>query len=241
MSKNDLIAQHNPKSPASEAYRMIRTNLEYAGVTGSKKVILITSALAGEGKTTTLTNLAVTLAHSGLKILVVDADLRRPSIHKVFHIRKSPGLTNYLVKDIPVGDIIQKNTPLDQLHYMAAGANPPLASELLASQKMIDLLQQCRDEYDYILVDSPPLLSVTDASILATRVDGTILCIAQGKTNVEAVKAAKRSLDKVNASVLGAVLTKAEFTKGIYAYHYYDYQYMEDEEHRKRNWFGRKK
>jgi capsular exopolysaccharide synthesis family protein len=226
MISNSLIAHKEPKSPASEAYRMIRTNLEYTSVDTEKKTILFTSSLEKEGKTTTLSNVAITLAHSGSRVIVIDADLRKPRLYKLFKVKKQPGLTNYLAKDIPLSDVIQQETGIKDLNIIAAGPIPPLASELVASQKMRILLEELKKSYDYILIDSPPILSVTDAGILAGRVDGTILCVAQGETHVDAVKTAVKGLRKVNANLLGAVMTKAERRgKGYYAYHYYSYEY----------------
>jgi len=233
-----LIAHENPKAPAAEAYRMIRTNIEYTGVDQKKKVLLFTSSTEVEGKSTTVSNVAITMAHGGNRVLLIDADLRKPKLANLFRIRKQPGLTNHLVRDIPLNEVIQQETGIKNLDVITAGPIPPMASELLASNKMMDLIKQLGNQYDYVFIDSPPLLHVTDASVLASHVDGTIICIEQNVTNIEAVKAAKRSLDKVEARILGCVLTKADMRKnGYYGYHYY--RYGEESKGKKEGWWHR--
>lgn len=228
MISKALISQREPKSPASEAYRMIRTNLDYTNVDLDKKTILFTSSLEKEGKSTTIANMAITLAHAGSRVIVIDADLRKPGLYKMFQIKKYPGLTNYLVKDIPLSEVIQQETGIKNVNVISAGPIPPLASELLASKKMWCLLEELKERYDYVLIDSPPLLSVTDAGIIAGHVDGTILCVAQAETPIDAVKASMKSLDRVNAKLLGVVMTKADFRRnGAYSYNYYSYEYSD--------------
>ncbi len=231
MISKSLISQREPKSPVSEAYRMVRTNLEYTSIDAEKKTILFTSSLEKEGKSTTLANMAITMAHAGSRVLVIDADLRKPGLYKMFQVKKYPGLTNYLVKDISLSDVIQQETGVKNLNIISAGPVPPMASELLSSKKMWHLLEDLKQSYDYILIDSPPILSVTDASIIAGHVDGTILCVAQSETPVDAVKASVKSLSKVNANLLGAVMTKADSRRnGAYSYNYYSYEYTDKPE-----------
>lgn len=226
MKRKTLVTHADPKSPAAEAFRMLRTNIEYIGVDRKKQLIQVTSPLEKEGKTTTVCNLAVALANGGARVLLVDCDLRRPWVYKVMDLRKQPGITNLLAQDQDWREVVQEDTGIENLHVITGGPVPPLAAELLASRKMGALLEEFREAYDYVLMDSPPLLSVTDAGVLATRVDGTVICVAQGQTSVEAARAAKRSLERVNASILGCVITKADTSgKDYYPYHYYRYSY----------------
>jgi len=223
MNKN-LITHFDPKSPVSEAYRMLRTNLGYTGVDKKHELIVITSSKKSEGKTTTITNLAVTMAQSGHKVLIIDCDLRRPKIHKMFHLDNTVGLSDILLKDVSFDKALYHIEDVENLHIVTSGNIPPMPSELLDSQKMVDLLNGLRGKYDYVLLDAPPVLSVSDASILAQVVDGVILAVAANETHVDAISTAKRALDKVEANIIGTVLTKAKIGKRGYTY-YYDYSY----------------
>jgi capsular exopolysaccharide synthesis family protein len=217
-----LITFFNPKSPESEAYRMLRTNLGYTGVDKKHQVILLTSAKMQEGKSTTVANLAITMAQTGNKVVILDCDLRRPKVHKVFAIDNTVGLSALLTKNIEVSKALYKSDKITNLSIITAGQIPPMPSELLDSKKMAALVLKLREEYDYIIIDSPPVLSVSDATILSRISDAVILVVAANETHVDAVVTAKRSLDKVNANVIGTVLTKAKTGKRGY-YYYYDY------------------
>jgi len=217
-----LVTFFNPKSPESEAYRMLRTNLSYTGVDRKHKVILISSSRMQEGKSTTAANLAVTLVQSENKVMVIDCDLRRPKIHKLFGLDNTSGLTDVLTKDEDRKTICNHIEAIDGLDIITSGQTPPLPSELLDSKKMAKMIGELREEYDYIIIDSPPILSVSDATILSKIADAVILVVASNETHVDAIATAKRALDKVEANLIGTVLTKAKTGKRGYNY-YYDY------------------
>ena len=219
----DLITHTNSKSPISEAYRTLRTNIQFSNVDHPIKTFVITSPMISEGKTTTLTNLAETFAQAGNRVMVVDADLRRPRVHQVFGISNQQGVTNVLAGQVELKDAVQVSG--SQIHVLTSGPIPPNPSELLGSTKMKELVQLLSEHYDIVLIDAPPVNMVTDAAILSTFVDGVILAIASGKTEIEAGKRALKSLEAVNANVLGAVMTMIPVTKkGYYSYQYYSYE-----------------
>jgi len=220
-----LITFHNPKSPESEAYRMLRTNLGFTGVDKKHKVILVTSSKQQEGKSTTASNLAIAFAQNENKVLIIDCDLRRPKLHKLFDIDNLSGLTNILTKDYEVDHMINHCTDILTLDIITSGQIPPMPSELLDSKKMQKLILELRLEYDYIIMDTPPILSVSDATILSRIVDGVILVVASNDTHIEAIATAKRALDKVDANIIGTVLTKTK--KGRRSANYY-YNYADD-------------
>ena len=220
-----MIALNRPKSPISEAYRIIRTNLQYSQVDGNLKTILITSPGPGEGKSTTTINLGITLANMGLKTLIIDADLRRPVVHNFFKFDKKPGLTNILATEMEPDDVV-KSLDIDNLYVLTSGVMPPNPSELLGSTKMRHLLQEMKAQFDIILLDSPPIIAVTDALIVASEVDGVLLVNKSGKSQIEGVKRADQLLKTARARFLGVVLNdvRAENMYGSY-YYYYSNQY----------------
>lgn len=217
-----LVTYHKPKAPESEAYRMLRTNLGYTGVDKKHQIILVTSSRMQEGKSTTASNLAITMAQSEHKVLLLDADMRRPKIHKLFKLDNLLGLTDLVVKSEDFEKVVFHCSEVKNLDIITSGEIPPMPSEILDSKKMITLLDSLREKYDYIVIDSPPILSVSDASILARIVDGVLLAVASNETHVDAIVTAKRALDKVEANLIGSVLTKAKMGKRSYHY-YYDY------------------
>ncbi|KAA3616684.1 MAG: hypothetical protein DWQ05_13215 [Calditrichaeota bacterium] len=220
-----MIALNRPKSPISEAYRIIRTNLQYSQADGNLKTILITSPGPGEGKSTTTINLGITLANMGLKTLIIDADLRRPVVHNFFKFDKKPGLTNLLATESAADDVI-KTLDIDNLHILTSGVMPPNPSELLGSVRMRNLLESLKSQFDIILLDSPPIIAVTDALIVASEVDGVLLINKSGKSQIEGVKRADQLLKTARARFLGVVLNdvRAENMYGSY-YYYYSNQY----------------
>lgn len=223
----ELIVRNDPKSPVSEAYRTIRTNLQFANVDQEMRVILVTSSVPSEGKTTTLINLAVTLADTGSKVLVMDCDMRKPRVHKALRITNHLGVSELLLH----GEGLEENPirPLfDNVDVLTAGKPPANPSELLCSKAMKDLMQKLRGEYDYILMDTPPVLPVTDAQILSSIVDGVILVCEAAKTDQRIVKQAHALLEKVDAKIIGVVLNKLPI-KGEKYYQYY-YYYGKDSE-----------
>ncbi len=220
-----LISLREPKSAAAEAYRMLRTNLEYTGIDKEKKILLFTSARMKDGKTTTISNLAITLAQSGERVLIIDCDLRKPRIHKTFPVNNEVGLTNFIAGNISLDQSIQKYESMDNLFIITSGVLPPMPSEILSSEKMGKALKELSNQFDYILLDTPPILSVTDASALSRYADGVIIVSALGKSTHDEVKATKRTLERVNANILGVVLTFAENNRrGYYYNYYYDYK-----------------
>jgi len=209
----------NPKSSVSEAYRTLRTNIQFSQGDKEIKTIVITSTGAGEGKSTTCSNLAAALAQSGHKVLIIDCDLRRPLQHKLFNLSNEKGLTNFLIASCTIGDAI-KQTEIEGLHVITAGVIPPNPSELLNCKRFQEYLEKLKEIYDYIILDTPPAGIVTDAQILAGKTDGTVLVVDSRHTDKKAAAAAKDLLDKVGAHILGVVLNKAiDDSKGYSKYY----------------------
>ena len=224
ITSKSLISLIDPKAPASEAYRSLRTNIGYTGVDKQVKTIVVTSAGQEEGKSTTVVNLAICLAQVGKKVLVIDADLRKARIHKYFSLPNDNGVTDIIVNKYKVKDAVKKIEEVDNLYVITSGAYPPNPAEILESKKMADLLETVRTDYDIILIDTPPVGQLTDAAILGKMADGVILVIASGETHIDFAKHAKSRLEKVNARVLGAVITKINGAAGgAYYYRYYSY------------------
>ena len=221
-----LITHLDPKSPVAEAYRTLRTNLQFSKIDHDLHTILITSAGPKEGKSTTAANLAIALAQAGRNVALVDADLRRPVIHSIFGMNKDEGLTNYLMGTIGF-DQAAKSTFMDNLSVITSGALPPNPSELLASKKMEDTLELLKEKFDAVVIDSPPVIAVTDAAVLSTKVDGTILIVSSEHTNKDAIIRAKTLLESVNSKLLGVLLNRVnmEGTYGSYYYYYYHHYY----------------
>lgn len=235
----DLITHTNSKSPISEAYRTLRTNIQFSSVDKQIKTLMVTSSMMSEGKTTTSTNLAETFAQAGNRVIIVDADLRRPRVHQVFGVSNQQGVTNVLAGQVDLKGAVK--VAGSQINILTSGPIPPNPSELLGSTKMKELVQVLSDHYDIVLIDTPPVNVVTDAAVLSTLVDGVILAIASGKTEIEAGKRALKSLEAVNANVIGTVMTMVPVTKkGYYGYQYYSYE-EGAENKKKRKLFGKKK
>jgi len=218
-----LITHLDPKSPVAETYRTLRTNLQYSTVENDLKTIVMTSSGPKEGKSTTVANLAIAMAKAGRKVILLDADLRRPVIHSVFGHDKENGITNYLMGMISYEEL-PKKTFHENLWIVSSGSLPPNPSELLASNKMRDLLARLKGDYDRILIDSPPIIAVTDAAVLSKEVDGTILVVAANQTNKDALKRAKGLLDNIKTNLIGIVLNGVEIN-GIYGSYYYYYHH----------------
>jgi polysaccharide biosynthesis transport protein len=226
----ELIPHTDARSPIAEAYRALRTSLLLASAS-SPKVIVITSSFAREGKTTTSVNLATVLAQMGKPVLLLDADLRRPRLQKVFQGKMNLGLVNYLAANIPLDDIIQP-TEVPNLAVVLSGPNPPNPSELLASDRMKHLIEEVRDRFAYVIFDSPPVLAVTDAIVLAASADGVVLCVHGGKTPRDLVQRSAERLRQSNIPVLGAILNNLDLHQYGYTYRksYYDYYDSADDE-----------
>ena len=222
MSLN-IITHTNRKSPVSEAYRTLRTNIQFSSIDKKVKTIVVTSANMSEGKTTTITNLAETFAQAGNRVIVIDADLRRPRVHQLFNLENQTGVTNVLAGQVELKQAIA--VAGSDVHVMTSGPVPPNPSELLGSEKMKELIRVLSEHYDIVLFDTPPVNAVTDAAILSTVVDGVILAVASGKTDIEGGKRAMKSLQAVNANLLGAVMTMIPVSKKrYYGYQYYSYE-----------------
>lgn len=223
--KPQLITYYDPKSPISEAYRTLRTNVQFKGFLGDAKTLTITSSGPQEGKTTTLCNLAVTMAQSGQKVLAVGCNLRRPALHKILGINKKPGVTDVLIGARDWRDVVQK-TGIENLDAFCSGPIPPNPSELLGSPEMTEMIRQVREAYDVVIFDCPPVLPVTDAAVLSSKIDCVLLVYYVNKAAREALLRAKVQLENVGAKILGVVLNHipAEGRLG-YSYYYYHYHY----------------
>ncbi|UMZ34207.1 CpsD/CapB family tyrosine-protein kinase [Priestia megaterium] len=218
--KRRLLAHNSPKDPVAEQYRTIRTNIQFSGADQEIKSIVLTSTGPGEGKSTTASNLATVYAQQGLRVLLIDADLRKPTAHYTFRLENHVGLTNVLTKQSTLGQAVQ-TTEVPELFLLTSGPIPPNPAELLASNNMTELLKEMKEEFDMVIFDTPPVLAVADAQILANQVDGSILVVSSGKTDKEAAVKAKELLLKANAKVLGAVLNNRKMEEGSDYYYYY--------------------
>ena len=219
----ELITQVRPQSQMAESYRALRTSLLLSSLGAPPKVIMVTSALPQEGKTTTSINCAVVLAQKGIRVLLIDADLRRPSIHKTLGMGPRSGLSNVLTGSATLESAITRSSILPNLDVLPAGTPPPNPAELLASSNMRDVLEQLRARYDHIVVDTPPALSVTDAVVLSPRADAIVLVIRSGQTTKQALRRSRDILMQVNAKVSGVLLNAVDLSSPDY-YYYYEYQ-----------------
>jgi succinoglycan biosynthesis transport protein ExoP len=219
----ETVTQVRPQSQMAESYRALRTSLLLSNLGAPPKVIMVTSARPQEGKTTTSINTAIVLAQKGVRVLLMDADLRRPSVHKTLGMGPRSGLSNVLTGSATVQQTITISPILPNLFIMPAGTPPPNPAELLASSNMRDLILELRQQYDHIVIDTPPTLSVTDAVVLSPRADATILVIRSGQTTKQALRRARDILMQVNAHVAGVLLNAVDLTSPDY-YYYYEYQ-----------------
>jgi capsular exopolysaccharide synthesis family protein len=231
----ELITQSRPQSQMAESYRALRTSLLLTSLGAPPKVILITSALPQEGKTTTSINTAIVLAQKGVRVLLIDADLRRPSIHKTLGMGPKTGLSNVLTGNATLQQATIRSNILPGLFILPAGTPPPNPAELLASSNMKEVLAELREQYDHIVVDTPPTLSVTDAVVMSTRADAVVLVIRSGQTTKQALRRSRDLLMQVNARIAGVLLNAVDLNSPDY-YYYYEYQgkyghryYREDE------------
>lgn len=226
---NKLITALPPRSPIAESYRTLRTNIQFAAVDQENiKTILVTSTQPGEGKTVTSSNLSIVMAQTELKTVYVHADLRRPTGHKIFGVNNLKGLTTYLGGHISIEEIVQ-DTDIPNLKVITSGPIPPNPAELLASKKMEKFLDELKKKFDMIIIDTPPLLAVTDATILSKKVDGCLLVVSSGLTSKEMALKAKQQLLNANATILGVVLNNKKLSKKEYSnYYYYESNNKED-------------
>lgn len=212
-----LIVEDKPKSMESESYRTLRTNIQYSSIDKKIRSIVITSARPEEGKSTVSGNLALSFAQNGKKVIIIDCDLRKPSMHKKFNISNLYGLSEVLIEKETLDNAIQEYNP--NLCILTSGKIPPNPAEMINSNSMNNLLQELKDEYDVIIIDSPPLENVTDGQILSAKVDGTILVIKAGESKMDAVKEAKNLLNKVGANIIGIVMNQVKKNKKDYYYY----------------------
>jgi tyrosine-protein kinase len=224
--RRPLTVHGDPQSPRAEAFRQLRTNLQFVDVDHPRKAIVVTSAVPAEGKTTTTTNLAIALASAGSRVLLVEGDLRRPRVADLLGLERTVGLTTVLSGRLPVDEAIQP-WAAGQLHVLASGPLPPNPSELLASRQMAVLVDELRSAYDVVLIDSPPLLPVTDAAAVAPATDGVLLVCRFRQTTKAQVEAATAALRAVSAPLLGTVFTMVA-ARGPRAYRQYTSYYRAD-------------
>ncbi|MBM7869832.1 capsular exopolysaccharide synthesis family protein [Clostridium pascui] len=228
MKVSELITITKPLSPISESYRTLRTNIKFSSVDKDIKVIVVTSSGPGEGKSTTASNLAVVMAQTGNKTVIIDCDQRKPRLHKVFNLSNERGISDVLAKEIKFEDAIQ-DTGVKDLAIITSGTKPPNPAELLASGAMKEFLESLREKYDTIIIDTPPIVAVTDAQLLSRYADGCILVVASEQADRDAAMKARELLEKVDANMLGVVLNKVDGSHKGYYGAYYSY-YAEEEE-----------
>lgn len=222
MNEYPIIMDKNPRSPIAESYRTLRTGIEYLASSQKLKTIMITSAKPREGKSTTAANLAISFAQIHKKVLLLDADLRKPSLHRVFNKPNRGGLSNILVNQYELQDVVRE-TYLNDLYLLTSGRIPYNPSELLASDRMSALLDEASDKFDYIILDTSPVLGLSDAQILSAKCDGVFLVIQGGVTKRSSLLKAKYHLEKVQANLLGTILNNIKQRKNAdFAYEYFD-------------------
>ena len=220
-----LVAYTEPKSAAAEAYRALRTNIQFASPDRPVHTILATSTRPDDGKSTTIANLAITFATSGSPTVLVDADLRRPHLHRMFDLPNDSGLTTWVSEvaransDAATVSLPLQATMVPGLKLLTSGPVPPNPAEILASQRVAELLSLLKEAADYVLIDTPPIIAVTDAAVLAPRVDGVLLVVNAGKTRRDLAVKARDMLRQVNANLLGVVLNNATVDKSAYEYY----------------------
>jgi succinoglycan biosynthesis transport protein ExoP len=236
-----LISLSDPSSPASEAYRSLRTSVQFLGLDRPLKTVLMTSPGASEGKTTTLANLAVALARAGQQVIVVCCDLRRPRVHEFFGLSNATGFTSVLLGETALSTALQPVRSSAKLRLLASGPLPPNPSELLASDRAVELFDSLRRQADIVLIDAPPVLPVTDAAVLSSRVDATLLVATANVTTRKALGRAVEVLAHVDAPLVGTVLNGVD-AEGGYGYGYgYGYYQQEPERSKARRRFDRRK
>lgn len=222
MSYENIIVHTYPKSPIAEAYRILRTNIRYSNIDRKLKTIVLTSTGPMEGKTTTAVNLAATFANMGSRVLLIDSDLRKPKVHEFFLLTNKKGLTNLIASHRDYKEYVV-TCDIPNLDLLTSGIIPPNPSEILSSNSMKQFIQKVSEEYDIVFIDAPPVGIVTDAAIISTYVDGTILVANSGHVEIGAIKQTKGLLEQVNANIVGVVLNKLEKSDGEnrYGYQYY--------------------
>jgi capsular exopolysaccharide synthesis family protein len=217
-----LIAESAPKSPAAEAYRTLRTNIQFAALDRPVRTLVVTSARADEGKTTAVANLGVVTAQSGSRVCVVDCDLRRPNLHRVFGLANDRGLTTALIDGLGLAKVAQP-TRIPNLSVVTTGPLPPVQTELVGSRRMRELLEAAGADFDLIICDTPPVAAVSDAVALGAQCDGVILVIAAGSAPGDALRRAVEQIEGVQGRVLGVLLNRVDARRDAYYADYYRY------------------
>lgn len=215
-----LVVITDPKSFVSEQFRTARTNINFSKPDGELTTLLFTSSLQAEGKSTSSANLACLFAQEGKKVILIDADMRKPTVHYTFHLTNTIGLSNILTKKTPVMEAL-KETTIENLQIITSGPIPPNPAELLSAKSMDEMIEELRKHFDLIIFDAPPVLSVTDAQILANKSEGTVLVISAGATDKNSVLKAKELLTASKAKIIGTVLNNFNLEKDHYYYQYY--------------------
>jgi len=228
-----IVTQHDPKSPISEAYRTLRTNFQFASINLKPRTVMVTSAVPGEGKTTTAANMAVTMADRGIRVLIVDTDLRRPNVHRVLRMERGPGLADVLREGLEPKSVIRP-TRIENLWIISSGRVPPNPSELIGSQRMARLMEQLGEDFDLVICDAPSVLVVTDPVLLATHVDTAVMVVSTNNARRETVIRANKLLEAANVNIAGVVVNGLETTRRHYYYYYY---YYDDGAPVRRKWY----
>lgn len=226
--RKEIITQSDPKSPISEVFRALRTNLQFMSKSSKCQTILITSTVQSEGKSWTSANLATAFAQTGTKTLIIDADMRKPRQHKIFQISNIPGLSNYLSgindigrkQNIDVFDCI-KETGIENLYLLPSGNIPPNPSELLMSDKTLTLLEEVKNNFDVVIFDGAPCLLVTDSTIISRIVDSTVLVTSYKYTKIDDLKEATKRIKRVGGNIVGVILNRVEISNKKYENKYY--------------------
>jgi len=232
--QDDLVTLSAPKSTASESYRGIRTSILFSAADAAPRVVLVASAAPSEGKTVTASNLAVTMAQAGNRVLIVDCDMRRPRLHRVFNVPRDRGISNILVGNCTIDEAVI-HSAIPGIDIIPSGPVSPNPSEMLGSQNMTRFIQSVRDSYELVILDSPPITAVTDTVILSRFADGVLIVIRAGETHREIIKNGIGLLKAANARILGAVLNGVEMGRDSYYYYqYYYYYYGEDGDRHKK-------
>ena len=219
VDRPDLITLTDPQSPAAEAYRTLRMNLQFAALDSDLHTLLVTSPGPGEGKTTTLANLAVTMAQIDQRIIVADCDLRKPYLHRLFDVPNGIGLTTMMLDDDALASPPLQETEVDGQRILPSGPLPPRPADLLGSKRMLQVIDELCKEADVVLFDAPPVMAVTDAAVLATRLDGVLLVVSAGDTKRDHAAGALERLRKIHANVVGAVLNNAAMEPSLAGYY----------------------
>jgi len=224
---SELLIFADPRSSLSESYRQLRTSILLSTAGHAPKSLLITSSLPSEGKTTTATNTAISLGQTGAKVLIIDADMRRPRLHSVFNVSNDQGISTVLSSDLSAKEILNviNYDERTKVSVMTSGPIPPNPAELIGSEQMVGLLKTLQSEFTHVVIDSPPITSFTDGVLLASLVDGVILVVNSGKSSRQVVRRARQLLNDVRAKVLGVVLNNVNLNSQDNYYYYQSYHY----------------